>query len=737
MKKLLSTFFIALALMVSVPAFAPVAHADAADIPTPGGTTSENLSSPMGKAMMVIMGIFAWLLGVAAITLDNAVYYTVVTMGDVVQNLAAVGVAWRILRDIGNIALIFGFLGIGISIILDTERLGYGKKMLPVLLFAAVTLNFSLFVSEAVIDVGNLFATQFYTQINGGTPAGKIDYGDFKNEGISNKLLSQLGLQTIYGNALGNGQVFEPGSSIVLGFMGIIVFMVTAFVFFSLAFILIARFVALIFLIIVAPIGFAGLAVPKLENTASQWWSTLFQQTITAPILMLMLYIALAVITDAHFLTGFGLANGGGDAAWHGFVGNQNLVGFAGILLSYAVAIGLLLTVTVLSKKLGAVGADYAMKMGGKASFGVTGYAMRRTVGAGSQRLARTVRSSKTFGSSRLAMSVASTLDRGAKASFDVRGTKALSSLPFGGVDAGKAQEGGFRKTQEDKAKRYKDYNDSRQKAIEEKGTTQQEEDTIVQAERVRENAEDAASSARQQLQREQQRQDNDPAIQQQKAEVFWFEEQARRALDDEKRLADQELIAAKDALRILETAAKYPPGSALAAAQERGIVNARYRLDAGKEAAVQAKEKVEKAKADVTLLSSPELDAARAAIAPDAAALKVAADDLAAATRVLEEAQKAEAAANKAANDRIGADKGRAQRDFAANLSSGPMGVGTNSAEYLAARALIRESRRRDSTAEKLIKELQNQIKADAKKSEEAAAALSASALAASSGTS
>ena len=71
--------------------------------------------------MQLIMNLFAWLLGVAAITLDNAVYYTVVTMGNYVNNLSAVGIVWQVLRDIGNIVLIFGFLAIGITTILNVN----------------------------------------------------------------------------------------------------------------------------------------------------------------------------------------------------------------------------------------------------------------------------------------------------------------------------------------------------------------------------------------------------------------------------------------------------------------------------------------------------------------------------------------------------------------------------------------------------------------------------------------
>ena len=153
--------------------------------------------------MTWIMSLFAWLLGVAALTLNYAVLYTVVTMGDYVNNLSAVGVTWRILRDLGNIIIIFGFLAIGITTILNVNWYGGKMKMLPMLLVSAVFLNFSLFITEAVIDTGNLFATQFYTQINGGVSptrealsgvtVGTFGSGSIGNEAISNAIMGQLG----------------------------------------------------------------------------------------------------------------------------------------------------------------------------------------------------------------------------------------------------------------------------------------------------------------------------------------------------------------------------------------------------------------------------------------------------------------------------------------------------------------------------------------------------------------
>lgn len=431
---------------------------------TPTAYKETDYDTAYNGIMIQIMRLFAWLVGVAAITLDNTVYATVVHMGNYVNNLSAIGVTWRILRDIGNIILIFGFLAIGISTILNTERIGYGKKMLPTLLIVAVFLNFSLFIAEAVIDTGNLFATQFYTQINGGLSAGAkgFDEGSLlrvQNEGISNKIMGQLGLQTIYSNALDpNTEIFKGGHPWLIGFMGVLLFIVLAFVMFSLAFILIARFVALIFIIILAPIGFAGLVVPQLADKAKQWWHQLFNQTLVAPVLLLLLYVALRVITDVSFLTGFGVAGGAGaNGAWTAFVTND-LTNFSAVVLSFLVAMGLLLAVTVFAKQLAAFGAGWATKMGGKLSFGLTAAGMRNTAGWALTAGARGFRNTRIARVPVVGRSVSRLLDSGGKASFDVRGATAFGGLKAAGIDAGTAQKGGFSEAEKKATKAREDY---------------------------------------------------------------------------------------------------------------------------------------------------------------------------------------------------------------------------------------------------------------------------------------
>jgi len=400
---LLTALFVVVGACTTLGAFAPAASAaPVAAAPSSGATAGTAPATPAplqqpgtdtstyGWVMTMIMGLFAWLVGVAAITLDNAVYYSVVTMGTFVHQLDAIGVSWRILRDIGNIFLIFGFVAAGVTTILNVDWYGVGTKMLPLLLVAAVFLNFSLFISMAVIDVGNLFATQFYTQINNGEPPGKksASLQGISNEGISKALMSKLGLQEIYGKALkenentktggtGGTSLFTKDTPWYIGFMGILLFLITAFVFFSLAFILIARFVALIFLMVVAPIGFAGLAVPKLAGVAQMWWGQLFEQTITAPVLLLLLYVALAVLTDKNFFT---CTDTGANCSWTG-IQSGDIDGFAVLFFSFLVAMGLLLAVVIIAKRMSAFGGTMAMKFGGKMSFGAVAWGGRLTLG--------------------------------------------------------------------------------------------------------------------------------------------------------------------------------------------------------------------------------------------------------------------------------------------------------------------------------------------------------------------
>lgn len=441
------------------------------------------LNGVFGWVFAKIASLFAWLLGAAAVILDIAVFYTIVHMGDFFHGVTAISVVWGVLRNIGNIALIFGFVLTGIAIIIDSDIYGSRTKMIPMLLVAAVFINFSLFFGEVIVDAGNLIATEVFVQINGGQlptvgsmfgGANSSFFTAVSQEGISNRIMSVLGLQTIY-NPGQNASIDSSklSDSALTSFMAMILFLIAAFVFFSLAFIVVARFVALVFILILAPLGFAGLIVPGLKKIAGQWWDALIKQTVTAPVLILLLYIALAVITDAKFLLyggGIGGANGANTSAnaWQSFLnssgnGSIDLQTFGGILLVFVIAMGLLLAVVITSKNLAAFGGAWATRMGGRLS-GLTiaaatpGIIGRNTIGLASLTGSRAWRKSSLSRIPVLGRSVAGVLDKGAKSSFDWRPTDGKVKIQGFDLNIGKRQKGGLAEEEKKEIKAKETY---------------------------------------------------------------------------------------------------------------------------------------------------------------------------------------------------------------------------------------------------------------------------------------
>lgn len=323
--------------------------------PNAGRKDTTDILDEIGYA---ILSMFAWFTGLAGVVLNAAVYWTVVQMASFVDNMGAIVVAWKVLRDVGNIILIFGFIAIGLATILDIQSYG-AKKMLINLIIVAVTVNFSLFAARAIIDVGNVFAYQFYSQMTqtaGGAPA--EDLFNPTDQGVSNAIMGMVDLQTFYST----DQSVVRGLSFVEFIFGALLFIIAAFVLFALAFMLIARFVILVFLMILSPMGFIGLIVPSMEGMAKKWWSTLISQSAVAPVLLLMVLISVTLMTTGQGDGIFG--NTGGGSYAKGFTpgaSESDWEGTASMILGYLISMGLLMASLIIAKQAGAFGANFAI----------------------------------------------------------------------------------------------------------------------------------------------------------------------------------------------------------------------------------------------------------------------------------------------------------------------------------------------------------------------------------------
>ncbi len=325
-------------------------------------TDGAEIYGEIGYAMLSLFALFT---GVAGVTLNAAVYYTVITMADFVNGLGSILTAWKVIRDVGNIALIFGFIAIGIATILDVQSYN-AKKMLVKLIIVAVTVNFSLFVARAIIDVGNVFAFQFYTQMVQTGVAKDIGSADVTvtDEGVSNAIMQMVGLQTFYDASTRNdpAQIETLKQNSFFAFIfGSLLFIIAAFVLFALAFILIARFVILVFLMILSPMGFIGLIVPTLEKRAQDWWRTLIAQAAVAPILLLMLLVSVTLITKSQIFGLSGGRQGGFDAIFNPESSANDWLLTANMILGFLISMGFLMASVIVAKQMGAFGASFAI----------------------------------------------------------------------------------------------------------------------------------------------------------------------------------------------------------------------------------------------------------------------------------------------------------------------------------------------------------------------------------------
>lgn len=329
------------------------------------------LISALGK---VILSLTNLILGTAGVLLNWVIVRTVFQFSNLIGNSSGLLTAWGILRDIGNLLLLFGFLILGIGTILDSSKLPT-KKALPGLIMFAVLLNFSLFAAEAVIDISNILSSAIYSQANT-NPCLEIGNQDCAiNLGIAGHIMQASGLSSIYSMSSGG----DPINDFVI-IVGLTIFgLMGAVVLFAAAIMLAYRAILLTGLIIVSPIGFAGMAIPFLESMAKSWWKQLMHQAFFAPILLLLIFVSLKVTE------GFAKAGNNGNLA---AALTHHDASAMGSIMVFVLVIMALVASLMAAQKFGAAGAGFAIEKATGLAFG--GYTrLANFTGGGAGRIGR------------------------------------------------------------------------------------------------------------------------------------------------------------------------------------------------------------------------------------------------------------------------------------------------------------------------------------------------------------
>ncbi len=417
--------------------------------------------APFVLVAWVIFKIGSLLLGLAGFIFNWAVMIVVFQFATYLGNSPGMLIAWSILRDFGNIVLLFGFVFVGISTILDLHSYPW-KKTLPLLVIFAVLLNFSLFAAEAVIDSTNVLSATLYNQAyQPGLNCSTTDLtGCIVNTGVAGQILDKIQIATVYqdSDAQSGGDAFSFIGSVLsyagdplpflLKFIALaLVVMTAAVVLFAGAFMLISRGVILAFLMVTSPIGFAGMAIPGLNKIAHDWWHKLINQALFAPVFLILILVALKM-TDG--LDALATQTGGIAAA----ISANNAIQ-TGPLFLFALIIGFMIGALLIAKQFGIYGADFVTKQAtgviagtaGVMTAGTAGWLGRNTVGRFANQQASRLALSRFGTNTLIGRGLAGVAGYGAKASFDARGG---SSLLGKRSDAAK---GGFAGVQDAKKK--------------------------------------------------------------------------------------------------------------------------------------------------------------------------------------------------------------------------------------------------------------------------------------------
>lgn len=338
--------------------------------------------------MNIIMWIVSWILFIAGLCFDASMYFTI-HISDLINGnpgIPVVSIGWTIFRDLANIFFIFILLWIAISTILGINS-GKTKELLTHLIVVALLINFSLFITQVVIDASNIVAIHFYNKIV--TPQNGAA-GSF-----SGAFMDGLKIQTLYdssaldtsanatgraGNALAGLAVGGPGGALIgllstggnpatmlrivfMGIFGSILMITAAYVFFTAAILFLIRTVVLMFVMILSPLAFLAYVLPSTEHYAEQWKEALFRQSFFAPMYLILAYVVVRTIQSAPFQSIMTVTSGGN--GWLNVLTASNqFMPFIMIMINFLLLIGLMLGCILIAKKMEAYGVETAVEFG-------------------------------------------------------------------------------------------------------------------------------------------------------------------------------------------------------------------------------------------------------------------------------------------------------------------------------------------------------------------------------------
>ena len=467
----LASFFLILA-------FVPLLAYAEGTVENIGKSFVDGIVSGIGKVIAAILWVFVaafgLLLRVAGLVLNWVVLVTVFQFSSYFGNSVGMLLAWTTLRDLANIILLFGFVWIGLQTILNVGHHFSVGKALPRLLIFAILINFSLFISEAVVDVSNVFTAVLYEQAGDVTCKTTATQVECINKGISGSVLGAIGFSSVLDTLSIGAKLPDPsthgGQAAFSMLLMLILVVVLITVFLAMSIMLLTRSVVLIFLLVLSPLGFVGMAIPQFEEQAQKWWKMLISNSFFAPVLFLLLFVSLKIMEGAKATFG-----GGANFATAIMTPGANI---GGAFILFGLMTGFLVFSLIAAKSMGAFGAEFATNTAGKVTgamtFGAGAAVGRKFIGSWAYNQAEKM---KAEGRHRTpeGMKQIARMEAMAKGSYDLRQAKIAGVdvgkkvAGFARIDFGEGKKGGYSGEIHEQEEAHKKFAESLKNTAEEK----------------------------------------------------------------------------------------------------------------------------------------------------------------------------------------------------------------------------------------------------------------------------
>jgi hypothetical protein len=191
---------------------------------------------------------------------------------------------WVVIRNVCNIFFIVGLIAIGLGTLFRVESYQY-KHLLVQLILAALLVNFSLVIGQAILGVADTVQSQFLPS----------------NVGVIRSLAKNLMLAYRSDISIYGGVSFaDTGyfANTVKPFFFLILSFGSFMVFLAIGAYLAIRIVMLWILLLISPVAYAAGVLPQTSKYRTEWWTTFLKYAFFTPIMAFFLNMA-AVMVDA------------------------------------------------------------------------------------------------------------------------------------------------------------------------------------------------------------------------------------------------------------------------------------------------------------------------------------------------------------------------------------------------------------------------------------------------------